>query len=77
MDKKLVFMKTRSNSLILKDIVFSNSEKEDEDYGAEGSYKKAVPKATILKTCEPGNIVFEVPFDKSEEIVFKQVIHGQ
>lgn len=58
-------------------IVFSNSEKEDEDYGAEGLYKKAVPKATILKTCEPGNIVFEVPFDKSEEIVFKQVIHGQ
>lgn len=58
-------------------IVFSNSEQEDKDYGAEKLYKKAVPDAIILKTCEPGNIVFEIPFDSSKEINFKQIIHGK
>lgn len=58
-------------------IVFSNSEKEDEDYGAEELFNEAVPKATILKTCEPGNIVFNIPFDESKEINFKQILHGR
>jgi competence protein ComEC len=55
-------------------IIFSNSKSEDELYGGEKLYKKAVPNATILKTCEPGNIVVEIPYDKNIEINYRQEI---
>lgn len=55
-------------------IIFSNSKSEDELYGCEKLYNKAVPKASVLKTCEPGNIVVEIPFDIKEDVTYKQII---
>lgn len=50
-------------------IVFSNSEPCDKEDGAEDSYLKAVPNATILKTCKDGTLVAHIPFYSDESIV--------
>ncbi len=50
-----------------KIIVFSNSENEDKDNGAESDYKRICPNAQIYKTFN-GTIVVKVPFKADEEI---------
>lgn len=49
-------------------IIFSNSESEDEDHGAESEYDRVCPNADIYKTYLDGNIVVRVPFEETEEI---------
>ncbi|GEM_PF-1204413 len=49
-------------------IIFSNSSEEDEANGAEKMYKKIMPEALILKTCDVGTIKIDVPFDSNEKI---------
>lgn len=51
-------------------IIFSNSEDQDKENGAEKKYKKAVPNATLLKTCDSGTVVVEVPFDEKESVKY-------
>lgn len=51
-------------------IVFSNSEDQDEENGAENLYKKAVSDALILKTWKEGTIVVDVPFDSNQKITY-------
>lgn len=53
-----------------KFIIFSNSKDEDKNNGASKLYKKAVPKAEILKTCDIGTIIVDVPFDDKESITY-------
>lgn len=50
-------------------IVFSNSEACDKEDGAEDSYLKAVPNATILKTYEHGTLVAHIPFRSDQPVV--------
>ena len=55
--------------LINPDIVLiSNRKEDDEEYGAEELYKRAIPKAMILKTCDSGSIIIKVPFNIEEDI---------
>jgi len=56
---------TRMNPKI---IVFSNSESEDDENGAESKYEKVVPSASIYKTCKHGTMVFDVPFEDDKQI---------
>lgn len=49
-------------------VVFSNSKEEDDAHGAERLYQKALPNAQILKTCDSGTIVMNVPFDALEPV---------
>lgn len=51
-------------------IIFSNSEKEDKANGAEKLYKKAAPNALLLKTCDNGTIIVQVPFDATKPIIY-------
>jgi len=53
-------------------VIFSNSSSEDRDHGAADKYAKSCPSATILKTCDEGTIVLDVPFDVDEEISIKR-----
>lgn len=53
-----------------KYIIFSNSQDEDTDNGAEDKYKKALDNVNIYKTCDHGTIIAECPFDKDEKINF-------
>lgn len=46
-------------------VIFSNSEDEDEDNGAEVDYKRVLPKANIFKTWEDGTIIVDCGFDGS------------
>lgn len=47
-------------------IVFSNSEGEDYNHGADNEYLKASSNSTILKTCDHGTVVIECPFDSDD-----------
>ena len=51
-------------------IVFSNSETEDGDHGADSSYQSAVPDAKLLKTCDHATILVKVPFDQDKPIEY-------
>jgi len=51
-------------------VVFSNSEDDDQAFGAEILYQKALPSALILKTSVAGNIRVKVPFADSEMITY-------
>lgn len=51
-------------------IVFSNSEDEDKENGAEDLYHKAAPKALIFKTWRDGNITVDIPFDLKEPMLY-------
>ena len=50
-------------------VIFSNSKEEDESNGAEELYQKALPNAQILKTCDWGTIVMEVPYDAGKPVL--------
>ena len=49
-------------------VVFSNSREEDDANGAGTLYQKALPHAQILKTCDLGTILMEVPFNAQEPV---------
>ena len=51
-------------------IVFSNGKVEDRDHGADSYYRSAVPGTKLLKTCDHGTILIEVPFDQSKTIEY-------
>lgn len=52
-------------------IVFSNSETEDKDQGADSRYTTAAPDAKLLKTSKDGTIVVKVPFDTTKPIEYE------
>jgi len=52
-------------------VIFSNSEEEDKNNGAEKLYKGALPNSQIYKTHEKGTIVATIPFEEDEKITFE------
>lgn len=51
-------------------IIFSNSEEQDKDNGAESEYKRVCPSCEVYKTYN-GTILAEVPFKTDEDIQVK------
>jgi len=52
-------------------IVFSNSEDDHKEHGAEKEYKRVCPNSTICNTWK-GTVIVSVPFEKEKPISVKQ-----
>lgn len=52
-------------------VIFSNSKTEDTEHGGEELYQDAVIGTTVLKTCDDGTIIVEVPYSEDKPITYK------